>query len=58
MATVDAAHALGLSDTGALAPGMRADLLVVDGDPLADIAALRRVRHVLAAGRPVGTGGE
>jgi imidazolonepropionase-like amidohydrolase len=35
-ATSEAASALGLgSEIGALAPGMRADLLVVDGDPLA-----------------------
>jgi imidazolonepropionase-like amidohydrolase len=34
MATVDAAHALGIgSDTGRLAEGYRADILVVDGQP-------------------------
>ncbi|MGW1188330.1 amidohydrolase family protein [Streptomyces sp. NPDC002559] len=53
MATVHAAHALGLSDTGVLAPGMRADLVVVDGNPLTELGALRRIRHVFAAGRPV-----
>ncbi|MEU8461177.1 amidohydrolase family protein [Streptomyces sp. NPDC029003] len=51
MATVNAAHALGLADTGALAPGKRADLIVVDGDPLTDLNALRRIRHVFTAGR-------
>ncbi|MFF2045924.1 amidohydrolase family protein [Kitasatospora sp. NPDC058170] len=51
MATTNAAHALGLADTGRIAPGMRADLVAVDGDPLTDLSALRRVRHVLAAGR-------
>jgi len=53
MATGGAAHALGLTDTGVLAPGMRADLVVVTGDPLDDLGALRRVEHVFAAGRPV-----
>lgn len=51
MATVNAARALGLTDTGTLRPGMRADLLVVDGDPLEELDALRRVRHVVANGR-------
>ncbi|WP_343283801.1 amidohydrolase family protein [Streptomyces sp. TM32] len=53
MATADAAGALGIgSDTGRLAEGYRADVLVVDGNPLADLNALRDVRLVLAAGRP------
>lgn len=51
MATVHAADALGLTDTGVLAPGRRADLLVVDGDPLADLTSLRRVRRVFTADR-------
>ncbi|GGZ53313.1 amidohydrolase [Streptomyces inusitatus] len=51
MATVNAAHALGLGDAGVLAPGRRADLIVVDGDPVAELDALRRIRHVFAAGR-------
>ncbi|MFE1960994.1 amidohydrolase family protein [Streptomyces sp. NPDC059479] len=46
MATTNSAHALGLTDTGALAPGMRADLVVVDGNPLTELDALRRIRHV------------
>ncbi|WP_367124858.1 amidohydrolase family protein [Streptomyces phytohabitans] len=52
MATSHAADALGLgATTGRIAPGLRADLLLVDGDPLADLAALRDVRAVFAAGR-------
>ena len=40
-ATSTAAVALGLGDElGAIVPGRRADLLVVDGDPLADLAVL------------------
>ena len=52
IATVDSAKALGMGDTaGRLAPGYRADLLVVDGDPLTDLAALGKVRRVMAGGR-------
>ena len=52
MATTQAAAALGLGAvTGRLAPGYEADLIVVDGDPLADIAALGRLRRVVARGR-------
>ncbi|MFF9409865.1 amidohydrolase family protein [Streptomyces anandii] len=53
MATTEAASALGLDGrTGRLAEGHRADILVVDGDPLAALDALRAVRLVLAGGRP------
>lgn len=53
LATVDAAQALGLGDrTGQLTVGYDADLLVVDGDPLTDLDALRRVRLVVTQGRP------
>ncbi|MGH3897598.1 MAG: MAB_1171c family putative transporter [Pseudonocardiaceae bacterium] len=51
-ATTNAAKALGLSSiTGRLAPGLSADLLVVDGDPLESITALRELRLVMASGR-------
>lgn len=51
IATGNAAAALGLDKiTGALLPGYSADLLVVDGDPLADLQALRRVLMVMAGG--------
>jgi imidazolonepropionase-like amidohydrolase len=53
MATVNAAAALGLTDTGTLARGKRADLIVVEGNALSEISALRRVRHVVLAGRQV-----
>jgi imidazolonepropionase-like amidohydrolase len=52
MATTEAAEALGVgAATGRLAPGYDADLIVVDGDPLADIAALGKLRRVLARGQ-------
>jgi len=52
MATTEAAAVLGVGAvTGRLAPGYEADLIVVHGDPLADIAALGRLRRVIARGR-------
>ena len=51
-ATTEAAAVLGVGAvTGRLAPGYDADLIVVDGDPLADIPALGRLRRVIARGR-------
>jgi imidazolonepropionase-like amidohydrolase len=46
------ASALAMADRiGRLAPGMEADLIAVDGDPLKDITALRRVTFVMKGGR-------
>ncbi|MGE9696637.1 amidohydrolase family protein [Streptomyces sp. NRRL F-5630] len=51
MATSRAAAALGLAGiTGKVAPGHRADLLLVHGDPLADLSALSGVHAVFASG--------
>lgn len=48
-----AADAIGLATTaGTLHASYSADLLVVDGDPLADLTALQRPTLVLARGRP------
>jgi imidazolonepropionase-like amidohydrolase len=53
-ATWDSANAIGLAEThGKIAVGRRADLLVVDGDPFDDLAALRNVRAVYLGGRLV-----
>jgi imidazolonepropionase-like amidohydrolase len=50
-ATVNAADLLGLSDQiGTLAPGKRADLIAVAGDPLGDIAVLKTVSFVMQGG--------
>lgn len=53
LATGQAAALLGLSDRGVIAPGKRADLLVVDGDPAADIHALDQIDAVWQRGKPV-----
>ncbi|HTO06631.1 MAG TPA: amidohydrolase family protein [Myxococcota bacterium] len=51
-ATSEAARALDLErETGRLTPGLAADLLVVDGNPLEDLGALLRPLLVLARGR-------
>src|SRR6266511_2591564 len=48
------AEAMGLADRiGAIAPGLEADIIAVDGDPLRDIVALRRVSFVMKGGRVV-----
>jgi imidazolonepropionase-like amidohydrolase len=53
-ATGEAARVCGLDGrTGRLAVGLDADLLLVDGDPLADITSLQRIRAVVSRGREV-----
>ncbi len=50
-ATADAARILDLdAEIGLIRPGYRADLTLVDGDPTIDLAALRRVCHVIQDG--------
>lgn len=52
IATEDSAAGLGLAGvTGRLEPGLAADVLVVEGDPMASLAALRNPLLVLAQGR-------
>jgi imidazolonepropionase-like amidohydrolase len=48
--TATAAQAIEQPDRGVVAAGKRADLLVVEGNPLDDIASVRRVRAVMKAG--------
>jgi imidazolonepropionase-like amidohydrolase len=52
-ATGQSAALLGLEDRGFLRQGRRADLLVLDGDPLTDIRNARRIRAVWQRGREV-----
>ena len=42
---------MGLSDqVGSIAPGLQADIIALDGDPLKDITAVRRVVFVMKGG--------
>ncbi len=50
-ATRSAAEAIDLADRGTVVPGKRADLCVVEGDPVQDIACLSNVKAVMKAGR-------
>ena len=50
-ATGAAARVMGLDDLGTLEPGNRADFLVLDADPLADIRNTRRIDSIWIAGR-------
>jgi imidazolonepropionase-like amidohydrolase len=53
-ATATAARLAGLDDRlGTIEPGKLADLVVVDGNPLADIGVLARPTHVVSGGRLV-----
>ena len=52
-ATVSAARYWGLADRGVIAPGQRADLVLVDGDPVQDISAVSQITAVWCAGIPV-----
>jgi imidazolonepropionase-like amidohydrolase len=51
-ATSISAESLGLKDKiGAIAPGMAADIIAMDGDPLRDVTAARRVVFVMKGGK-------
>jgi imidazolonepropionase-like amidohydrolase len=49
-ATTVAAELIDVTDRGRLEPGLLADVIAVDGDPLADITATERVRFVMKDG--------
>ena len=50
-ATSGNARIFGLSDRGAVKPGLLADLVAVEGDPTANVSAVRNVRLVMKGGR-------
>jgi len=55
-ATVNPAHFLGqLADAGTIEVGKRADLLLLDGDPLADIGNTTQITEVILGGRLLDT---
>jgi imidazolonepropionase-like amidohydrolase len=51
-ATSTPAVAFGLPDRGGIAPGLRADLVLVQGDPEHDITQTRTIERVWRAGHP------
>ena len=52
-ATSRPARYFGLADRGVIEPGRRADLVLIDGDPLRDITATRSIRRVWCGGTEV-----
>ncbi len=52
-ATSRPARYFGLADRGVIEPGRRADLVLIDGDPLQDITATRSIRRVWCGGAEV-----
>jgi imidazolonepropionase-like amidohydrolase len=52
-ATKHGAALLGLDNLGVIGPGMEGDLVAVDGDPLTDISAVKRIKAVVHKGEAV-----
>ena len=52
-ATAAPARAFGLEDRGRIAPGLRADLVLVDGDPTSEITGTRRILDIWKGGTHV-----
>ncbi|WP_428409985.1 amidohydrolase family protein [Hyphococcus sp.] len=50
-ATVNAGEVLGFDKTGVIAPGWRANLILVDGDPLRDVSTVENPVAVMIGGR-------
>jgi len=54
-ATRDAALLLGADSLGALVPGRKADLVILDRDPIVDIGNLRSIQQVMVRGHLMST---
>jgi imidazolonepropionase-like amidohydrolase len=52
-ATSETALAFGLRDRGSIATNLRADLILIDGDPTADITVTRKIERVWKQGRAI-----
>jgi imidazolonepropionase-like amidohydrolase len=50
IATANGAQFLGESEIGAVAPGMKADLVIIRGDPTANISDIEKVKIVFKDG--------
>ena len=57
-ATINNAELFGTADRGRIAPGLLADIIGVDGDPLADIKTLQSVGFVMKGGEVYKGGGQ
>jgi imidazolonepropionase-like amidohydrolase len=52
LATLGSARVMGMErEAGSVEAGKRADLILIDGDPLADFSAMHRVLRVISSGR-------
>jgi imidazolonepropionase-like amidohydrolase len=49
-ATVNPARFLGIKDMGTIAPGMKADLVLLDANPLENIANTKKISSVIMSG--------
>lgn len=50
-ATANAGEVLGFEKTGVIAPGWRANLILIDGDPLTDVGAVENPAGVMVGGK-------
>ncbi|MDH5490756.1 MAG: amidohydrolase family protein [Myxococcales bacterium] len=50
-ATIEAARLLRRPELGRCEPGAAADLVLLEADPLEDVSAVRRIRHVIKQGK-------
>ena len=50
-ATIEPAKYFGMTDRGAIEPGLRADLILLEGDPIQDIRASRSIRRIWCRGK-------